>query len=132
MAVGENRQSRLSSLGLNERTFTALWGVPYPEGPCCFLGSSALQAFTLFAIPSLRIYGRMAMTSGQFRNCWGTGMQVPQWCIPTSSIEGIEVSVAQPMHSARAQIVCSPNRIRLTAAVVFTGQQRSWRTLTSH
>jgi hypothetical protein len=35
MAAGKGRQSYLSSLGLKEHTFTALWGLPCPEGPFC-------------------------------------------------------------------------------------------------
>lgn len=35
MATGKGRQSHLSSLGLKEHTFTALWGLPRPEGPFC-------------------------------------------------------------------------------------------------
>ncbi len=36
-----------------------------------------------------------------------------------SSIEGVEGSVARPMNSEQAQILCDPNRIRLTGAAVF-------------
>ena len=44
MAAGKGRQSYLSSLGLKERTFTALWGFPHPKGPFCFWGVSGLPA----------------------------------------------------------------------------------------
>lgn len=36
MAADTVRQSHLSSLGLKEHTFTALWDIPRPEGPFCF------------------------------------------------------------------------------------------------
>lgn len=39
MAVGEDRQSHLSSLWLKEHTSTALWGSPHPKGPFCLKGS---------------------------------------------------------------------------------------------
>jgi len=87
------------------------------------------QAVKPSTIPSPRISWKTVTTSGRFKSYSDTGMSAPQWCVPTSSIEGVEGSVARRMNAERLQIVCGPNWNRLTAAAVFVGQSQAMENL---
>lgn len=50
MATGGNPQSQQASSNLETHALTALWDMASPEGPCCFLGTSAMAPARLLDV----------------------------------------------------------------------------------